>query len=87
MDKEKIRWDSIIITLVNLQLRTGRDYDKNSFHFDLEKGVIKKPSFEERRSPEEFQSYLRELFDKPSQVAYNNWHFAARKKRKRKYWD
>ncbi|PVX27473.1 MAG: hypothetical protein CW716_02120 [Candidatus Bathyarchaeum sp.] len=74
-----------IINLVNHQLKIGIREDKNTSHFEFENGVTRKTKLEQRRSPEEFQAYLRDLFDKPSPVVKYNWNLVARKKRKQQY--
>ena len=37
--------------------------------------------FQQRRSPEEFQAYLRELFDYNNPNIKYHWYFSTRKKR------
>ena len=60
-----------------------RDVSKS--HFTSKNKVNNLPKVQERRSPEEFQAYLKSLFDKHDPIFRYHWYFTSRKKRKNQY--
>jgi hypothetical protein len=59
--------------------------DENKSHFKLESEANRIIKLQERRSPEEFQAYLKELFDNRGPIIKYHWYFTSRKKRKNQY--
>ena len=82
---ERVRWDSIIIGLVNYTLKNKLYNNTIKHHFKVEPNVNTMTNLQERRSPEEFQDYLRKLFDNHGSSFNYHWYFSARKKRKNQY--
>jgi hypothetical protein len=82
---DKIRWDSIIIDLVNIKLKKISYKNQKEHHIKLEAEMKRINIFPRRRSPEEFQAYIRELFDYECPKYRYHWYFSARKKRKNKH--
>jgi len=82
---DKVRWDSIIIELVNIKLKNIFHKKENTHHIELDTKIKRVNTFQRKRSPEEFQAYLRELFDYEYPNFRYHWYFSAGKKRKNKY--
>jgi hypothetical protein len=66
-----------------LRNKTYDDFSKS--HFKLESKTNRMTKIQQRRSPEEFQVYLKGLFDNSGPIYKYHWYFAARKKRKNRY--
>jgi hypothetical protein len=71
--------------LVNIKLRNRISDEENKKHITLKTENTKINKFPQRRSPDEFQIYLRELFESESQNFRYHWYFSTRKKRKGQY--
>lgn len=84
---ERVRWDSIIMNLVDIKLRNRSCDDYSESCFDLEWELKRIAKFQDKRSPEEFQAYLRGLFYDRGPVFKYHWYFSSRRKSKNQYYE
>ena len=73
---EKIKWDSIVVTLVDNKLRTSVPCNILPIDHNLNTEVHRVYNVLERRSPEEFKIYIRELFNNRSPSFDDHWYFS-----------
>ena len=66
--------------MVNYKLRNKIRDDVSKSHFKPKTEVNSLPKLQERRSPEEFQAYLKSLFDNHDPIFKYHWYFTSRKK-------
>ena len=88
---KKVRWDSIITNLVNHKLETENCENINDSDMGAKNNIYEITGTQKRRSPEEFQTYIRSLFnDDNKKVKYKNpslnlWYLRTRKKSKHNF--
>jgi hypothetical protein len=78
-DWKKIKWDSIVVTLVDHKLRDPLAFNIVPIDYNFE--VEQVDNMLERRSPEEFRIYIRELFNNRTPNFSYHWYFSILRNR------
>jgi hypothetical protein len=73
---KRIRWDSIVVTLVDYNLKNSVPNHVVPIHFSFDEKVDQISDIPERRSPEEFQAYIRELLIDHSPNYDYHWYLS-----------
>ena len=84
MNQVTVLWDSLIVKLVNYQLKNCFVANGKSTFSPLESLPEYNNTFE-NRSPEDFRAYINDLFKDQNSYVHYPWYYSLKKKRKKRY--
>ena len=85
-EKKAVKWDPLIVKLAqyNLDKEISQVNNKHNNTLRIKENWV--AATEKRRSPEEFQSYIHEIFEKGGLITKyqhpSEWYFPPKKKKK-----